>query len=735
MKKYPKYTTHLFIFHTLAGLMLAPLYAQAQHTLEPHHLGHQLEEIFITGEMLRSATETALPVTILSGEQLRQAMAGSLGQTLQNELGVNSASFGTGVGLPIIRGQSGPRVRVMQNGVSSMDAASASQDHANSIDPLVAERIEIIRGPATLLYGNGAIGGVVNVIDNRIPEVLSPATTGAVELRRNSVSSEDSGAFKLENSISNIAWHLDGAWRDSGLTRIPEHAVDEAALHSTHDEAEEPHIEPEGIASEESAGTHEIDNSNSRSHSLAAGGSWIGASGFAGFSVSHLENDYGLPPGSHLHEEDQHVEEEPAAEEPHEEGDTRIHLEQTRYTVKGRLETRGFYSRLNARLAYSDYEHTEFHKPDEHLDEPSQSAAEGARFTNRGFEARLSAHHDDDRLAREGLWSGVVGLQLSDNEFAVEGDEGFIPRTDIQSMGIFALETITSGRWIYELGARLEQVEYTPEGSCNREDTSMSASIAGIWQMSDSVNTSLSISRAQRSAGVEERYSNINIADCNLAAPADWKEHSPTGLIELGNPNLTEETSNNIEFSLHKHLGEIHGEISIYLNRVDDYIYLAETQDQEERATARYQQHPAEFYGYEAEITLPIKLSVSRQMEITLFSDAVHAELTTGEYLPRIPTGRIGFLLKLQESDWSTSLRTTRVDRGDNLAPGEAPTAGYTLVDLNADYHFDWGNNDVLIFAQGFNLLNQTIRNHTSFTKSLAPEPGRGVKAGVRLSF
>jgi len=725
MKENPKTTQHSFIFHILAGLVFVPLGAQAQHTMELHDLEPHLEEIFITGEMLRSATETALPVTILSGEQLRQAVTSSLGQTLQNELGVNSASFGTGVGLPIIRGQSGARVRVMQNGISVMDAASASQDHANGIDPLVAERIEIIRGPATLLYGNGAIGGVVNVIDNRIPEVLPPALNGAVELRRNSVSSEDSGAFKLENSISNIAWHLDGAWRDSGLTRIPEQAVDEAALH--HDEAEEPHIEPEGIAS----GTHEIDNSDSRSHSLAAGGSWIGASGFAGFSVSHLENDYGLPPGSHLHEEDHQ-----AAVEEHHEEDTRIHLEQTRYTAKGRLETRGFFNRLNGRIAYSDYEHIEFHQPGEHLDEPAHSSTEGARFTNRGFEARLSAHHDDDRPAGEGQWNGVVGLQLSDNEFAVEGDEGFIPRTDIQSIGIFALETMTRGRWIYEFGARLEQVEYVPEGNCSREDTSVSASIASIWRMSDSVNTSLSISRAQRSAGVEERYSNINIADCNLAAPADWQEHSPTGLIELGNPNLEEETSNNVEFSLHKHLGEIHGEISVYFNRVDDYIYLAETGDQQGMIPiAHYQQRPAEFYGYEAEITLPIKLNINRQMEITLFSDAVHAELTTGEYLPRIPTGRVGFLLKLQESNWSTSLRTTRVDRGDNLAPGEAPTAGYTLLDLNADYHFDWGHNELLIFAQGFNLLNETIRNHTSFTKSLAPEPGRGIKAGVRVTF
>ena len=732
MNRFQKHRTTGFIqtfSYALIALAFAPLYALAQHTMEQH----QVEEVFITGEIAKSATETALPTTILSGEDLRQAADASLGKTLQNQLGINSASFGSGVGLPVIRGQSGARVGVIQNGISSMDAASASQDHANSIDPLVAERIEIIRGPATLLYGNGAIGGVVNVIDNRIPETLPEAMTGALELRHNSVSSEDSGAFKLENNAGNIAWHLDGAYRDSGTTRIPGYAINEEALDSEHEHEEHEEHEHEH---EEHNSFGRIDNSDSHSRSLAAGGSWIGEGGFAGFSISHLENEYGLPPGSHIHSESHEEEHEGEHEEEHEEGDIRIDLRQTRYEFKGELDTHGLFNRLSARLAYNDYEHTEYALAHDPADVPDHGHT-GTHFTNQGFETRLTAHHGrgEDRAAVN-PWDGVVGLQFSQNEFAVTGEEGFIPRTDIQSVGIFALESINTGRWIYEVGARLQQVELAPDGNCSREDTSWSASAAAIWQLSETINTSVSLGRAQRSAGVEERYSNLNTASYALATPTDWQVHSPTGLIELGNPDLEEETSNNIEFSLHKHLGNLHGEISVYFNRANDYIYLAETQQHiDERPVAQYQQRDAEFYGYEAEITLPVKLSASRQMELTLFSDAVQAEFTTGEYLPRIPPRRAGFSLKLQETDWSISLRTTRVASGTHLAPEETPTEDYTLLDVNADYHFGWSSNELLIFAQGFNLLDETVRNHVSFTKDIAPEPGRGVKAGVRLIF
>ncbi len=745
-----------------AIIALVPHATFAQHDLEPH----KLEEIFITGEITGAATDTALPITTLADEDLRKASSTTLGSTLQHQLGVNSASFGTGVGRPVIRGQSGARVSVIQNGINTMDAASASQDHANSVDSLVAERIEIIRGPATLLYGNGAIGGVVNVIDNRIPDSLPTALTGAAEFTHDTVSSGESTAFKLENSLGNFAWHIDGAYRTNDDTEIPGVAESDEDHddHEHHDSAEEA-VGNAGI----------IPNSNNQSKSFAAGGSWIGENGFAGFSVSRLEKEYGLPPGSHLHVDHDHHDDEHSHEDEHlhdDEGghdhedehdhehheshadeDIRIDLQQTRYEFKSAFDTAGFFTRIKAQIAYNDYEHIEFvqedsdahsdeHDEHEHDDE-HHHGEHGTRFTNRGIEGRFTAHYSRDGFGNTAMedsssnaWKGIVGMQISDSEFAVEGEEGFLPPTDIQSIGIFALESINSGRWIYELGARVQQVKLSPKGGCAREDSSWSANAAAIWRMTDNINTSISVGRAQRSAGVEERYSNVSSAGCGLAATDEWKLHSPTGLIELGNPDLEKETSNNIELSLHKHLGIVHGELNAYFNRANDYIYLAETgQFIDGNAVALYQQRDAEFYGYEAEATVPLKITADQQLEFTVFSDSVHAEFTTGEYIPRIPPRRFGLLLELISTEWSVGLRTTRVANADHLASGEHPTSGYTLLELDADYHTEWLGKDVLVFAQGTNLLDEDIRNHVSFTKDLAPEPGRGIKAGVRLSF
>lgn len=711
------------------GMTLIPLSTVAQHSMEQH----QLEEVFVTGDMQKSAAETALPIDALSGEALRKALRNSLGQTLENQLGVSYASFGAGVGLPVIRGQSGPRVSVIQNGLGAMDAASASPDHSNSIDPLVAERIEVIRGPATLLYGNGAIGGVVNVVDNRIPEILPDGFEGAVEVRHDSAAAQDAGAFKVTSSLNTFAWHLDGAYRDSGDTKIPGYAIDESSLEQHDDETG--HEDEEAHIDEPANSFGHIANSDSRASSLAAGGSWIGERGFAGFSVSRLKNDYGLPPGSHLHREE-HEQENGAAPEEEEHTETediRIDLQQTRYEFKTALDVDGFFTRLNARVAYNDYAHVEYATGEHDADheEPEQHDRHDTRFTNRGFETRFTAQHDHGKHR-----NGVAGAQWSNNEFAVTGEEGFIPRTDINSAGIFMLESVSSGSWIYELGARLQRVELNPEHGCSRTDTSWSASAAAIWQVSETINTSLSLSRAQRSAGVEERYSNVDSQACAPFESAEWKVHNPTDLIEVGNPDLREETSNNLELSLHKHLGEVHGEISIYFNRANDYIYLAETgQDVDGVPVALYQQDDAEFHGYEAELTLPIRLALKRHLEVTLFSDAVYAELTSGEYLPRIPPSRTGIDVSLVESQWSINLRASRVAQASNLAPSETPTDGYTLVDITADYHFEWGNNDVLLFATGSNLLEESIRKHTSFAKSLAPEPGRGIRAGIRVTF
>ena len=291
---------------------------------------NELEEVVVTASPFEKKRDAVnQPVGILSGDQLRQEAAATIGETLSGQLGVSSSSFGPGVGLPVIRGQSANRVKVMQDSISTLDVSSASPDHAVAIEPLLAERIEVLRGPATLRYGSGAIGGVVNVIDNRIPDRMPEELEGAFELRHATVNNENSGVFALNDGGKGVAWHLDGLYRDSADLRINGLAASNA---------DDPSETSEGF----------IANTDAQTLGGTAGISRIGENGFIGVSVSYLDNNYGIPPGAHAEEEAM------AAEESGEEY-VRIDLRQTRYDLKGRLDQPfdGF-EKLTFRLGYND---------------------------------------------------------------------------------------------------------------------------------------------------------------------------------------------------------------------------------------------------------------------------------------------------------------------------------------------------------------------------------------------
>src|SRR5690606_10532520 len=206
-----------------------------------------VDEIIVTGNLQNTRVDSTAPVNVLGGEALREKASATLGETLKELVGVNSASFGTGVGLPVIRGQSGNRVQVLQGGVSNIDAASISPDHANSVEATIAERIEVLRGPATLIYGNGAIGGVVNVIDNRIPTRVPPAELeGLLETRHDSVSDQQSSVFRLDGGANQVAWHLDGTYREANDTRVSGFAINPKTVDLDDEEAHRELLESRG---------------------------------------------------------------------------------------------------------------------------------------------------------------------------------------------------------------------------------------------------------------------------------------------------------------------------------------------------------------------------------------------------------------------------------------------------------------------------------------------------------
>ena len=694
-----KFKNYRLISLSLALSFSATLLAQSVE--EPHLEHHDTEEVLVTGILGKAQKDTALPVNVLTGEQLRENAASTIGETLQNQIGVNTASFGPGVGQPVIRGQSANRVQVLQNGTGALDVSNTSQDHANTVEGLLAERIEVIRGPATLLYGNGAIGGVVNVLDNRIPETVPEKLTGAFEYRFNNVNQGSTAVGVLDGGQGNFAWHIDGVIQDADETRIPGVA---------------------NILDSEDSSVGIIENSNSEKTNFTAGVSYITDRGFIGISVNELNNEYGLPPGAHGHEE-----EEGAVEEEEEEEEIiRLDMQQTRIDVKAGYDLDGWVENIRASLTSNDYTHTEL-----------EGEEIGTVFNNEGLELRVNAKHKSMNFA-DGL-VGSLGLQYVDRDFSAIGEEAFIPASNISSFGIYAVESVDVGAFTYEGGLRFDKQKIDANVACNQSENSTTASLAGIWNFSEKANVMVSANRSQRAPSIEELYSNIAAIGCNPTAALpnaeDLVAHAATSRFELGNAQLNKETATNLEIAYRQHTGPIKGEVSVFINSIDDYIYLADVGELDETIVSRYLQEDARFIGVETQVELPVKQFATNEMHLNLFADYVEAEIDSGAYLPRIPPVRAGFELVSHADDWTIKLRSTYVGSQDKISVNELSTDSYNRVDVFADYHVHYGRGDLLLFAKAKNLTNEDIRNHTSFLKSFAPDAGRSIELGLRYTF
>jgi iron complex outermembrane receptor protein len=733
-KKFVK--TKLALSVNIAVAVLGSSIARGQDAPGVTHLEDRLESIVITAPFQASEAQTALPIGILSGEALREKAANSLGATLQNEIGMANASFGTGVGQPIIRGQTGNRVSILQNGISLTDASNVSPDHVNGTEALLADRIEVIRGPSTLLYGSGAVGGVVNVIDNRIPSELTDHPHFQVEQTHNSVNDENKTVMRLDASVGNFGFHLDAFNRDNNNVEVRGLAIDEAAVEEIEELAEaliggdhgDEHSEEGEPEFDNSNGF--INNSDGKGQGFTIGGSYVGDSGFLGFSVAEIENEYGLPPGAHAHGEEDHGDED-HDEEEHEEEEVefvRIGMEQTRYDFRGQYSfTNGWIESVKASVGYTDYEHRE-------LEVFEDGAVEvGTLFSNEGTEARF-----EFKRAATGNWEGVWGLQLSDTEFSAIGEEAFIPRSDISSVGLFGVERYTMDSITAEIGFRFEDNDVDPDGACNNSETALSVSGSVLYDIDDQSNFLVAAARSERAPSVEELFSNVAIADCSpVADNEDLVLHAATSLYEVGNTQLDKEVSNNIEFGYRRHSGPITGEFSAYYNQIDDYIFLGLTGESvDEQFIANYQSGDATFSGLEAEVSVAIYESNGVSGELSFFGDIVNAEFDAGGNVPRIPPAKIGAELRYFADNWSAHIHATRFGAQDDAGLLELETAGYTLVSIYADYHVPvGGDSEFKLFARGDNLLNEEIRNHASLLRNFAPEPGRGITLGLRFEY
>ncbi|MDC3332879.1 TonB-dependent receptor [bacterium] len=687
---------------------------------QPLHPDNKLEHVLISVPIHRQASKTALPVTVLTGDELRSAASSTIGDTLSNKPGLANASFGPAVGQPVIRGQQGPRVSVMQNSIKSADASNVSADHAVSIEPLLADSVEVLRGPATLLYGGGAIGGVVNVIDSRIPTVLKEEASGGIEYRHDGASDLDVTAFRIDTSEGNIALHIDGLYRDWNNQDIPGDAIDEAALESLH--TEEEHEDEE-----ERENTHGyVDNTGGRTKNITVGTSYFFDKGLFGASVSRLENSYGIPPAGHAHHEEEHDEED--HDEDHEDGDhdeeeggILLDVKQTRYDTRLELTDplAGIHS-LKWLLSHTDYQHDEI-EPD---------GVVGTAFNNDTWETRIELGHEP--IAG---WHGVVGLQWRDGDFSAEGEESFIPKTATTSTGLFIVEGFDHNDWTYELGLRVDQDELNPktDSATNENFTSISSSASALWQINSQWQTSIALSSAERAPVTEELYSNVN------TEPGDeYVAHGATQSVEIGNPDLDTEKSSNIDIKLGWQNEKVSIEATAFYNDFSDFIYLQNTGlEQDELAVLMYEQQDATLKGIEYQANFTLLDQAAGQLSLSVFGDMIQGEFDTAGDVPRLPPRRIGSKLSYTHGDWSTFVSVLDAAKQDEPGVNETETAGYTRWDLGADYRITGlsAQGSLLLFVKANNITDEEIRLSTSFLRNYSPEKGRSITAGLRYSF
>lgn len=662
------------------------------------------DEIVVTGSVLRSQLELAQPTTVLTGEELAFRVQPSLGETLGQEPGVASTFFGAGASRPVIRGLGGDRIRTLEDGLGTGDVSTTSPDHAVAADPATAERIEVLRGPATLLYGSSAIGGVVNVIDGRIPDVRSDlALGGFVELRGGSADGERAGVIDLTGGSERWAWHLDAVSRQTDDYDIPGFAALEG------DEHEEEHGEEEHAEEENAFGT--LPNSDLETIAGSLGVTrFFGDSGFLGISVGGYDSEYGIPGGEHGHENEEHGEEE------HEEGDEhgesiRVDLERQRFDLRGEI-TRpiGVFQALKARFGAVDYEHAELE---------GDSREIGTRFFNDSWEGRLEFIQKP-----RGSLSGSVGLQVRNQDLEAVGAEAFIPATDLTSYGVFAFEEFERGDLRLQLGARFESQDTNAGGLPSRSFDGLSGSFGVVWVPADGYSVGVSLARSTKLPNAEELYSD--------------GPHLATRAFEIGDPNLDQETSLGFDVSLRKKSGKLRGELSLFRNDFDDFIFGAFTGEEEDGLEVlQFTQADAEFTGAELKAFVELWQNRSQHhLDLKLTGDTVRAELSdSGEPLPRIPPRRLSAGLHFHTSKWHAFAEARRVEEQERVAANETPTGGYTFLNAGLSYRLILGGNVYDIRLRGTNLTDEEGRNHVSFLKDAVPLPGRNVSLAFRWSF
>lgn len=643
----------------------------------------ELPPVVVTGNPLGSQLfDLAAPVGVLTGERLRFNLRSTLGETLAGEPGVASSYFGPNASRPIIRGLDGERIRILANGAPVFDASGTSADHAVAIEPLLVDRIEVVRGPAAILYGSSAIGGVVNAIDNRIPqENQRPGVSGALEGRFGTVDGERSHVGRVGFGLAGgINLHFDAFERRTGDLRIPGFARSERRRA----------LAPLTPGETEASGR--LPNSSAGASGAAFGGSWIGSRGYVGASYSRLDSEYGVvvEPG------------------------VRIDLRQERVELAGELRSLGWFESVRARYTRSDYAHTEL-----------EDGTPGTQFRNRGKDLRIEGRHRP-----LGPFEGVIGVQSTGFDFSALGAEAFLPRTRTRVNSLFLFEQARAGALTLQLGARIDRQTVDAEdhpafgAALERRFTPRSVSLGAVYALSPGYALAVNASRTQRAPHYQELF-------------ADG-EHVATGTYQRGDRALGLERSTAYDLSLRRRAGRVIGSVGVYENRFENFIGLLPTGVTDPGSGLEiFQYTPVRvaFRGAEGQATIRV-VQAPYALDLELRADSVRAtNRDTGEPMPRMSPLRYGAGIVFRDGAWSARLDVLRVTAQDRVSVNELPTDGHTMVNAALSYRLRAGPTHIDLFLRGVNLLDAEARNHASLLKDIAPMGRRGALLGIRAAL
>lgn len=656
-----------------------------------------------------SSDEFIVPISVLNGNDLDIKRNNSFAETLDGTPGVSFSNWGPNIGRPVVRGMSADRIRIMQNGINSLDVSSFSSDHAVAIDPLVIEQIDIIRGPATVLYGGGTVGGVVNAIDHRIPRQKISGATGRGVTRFGGANSERSSAVVGDIGFGNFVIHLDAYSRKTGNLNIPGYSVSGKLARSDSE-----------ISRNQYGKKGELRNSGSDSDGGAIGASYFFEKGYVGMSYAKHDSETGNPltPTGFFD------------------------LETNRWDLHSEFhDLDGFFNHFKLKMAHTDYKHDEHHEPGEIEN----------TFENRGLDGTLELGHH----AIVGM-SGVVGLHFENSTFK-QPNGVLLPNANTDSQSVYVYEELPINEHKLTLGFRrgnhdVKRNTFTGDGGCSISYTDLvdcdasggveddqsfgetektfqtnNAAIGGVYKINQNWSINSNVAHSERAPAFFELF--------------PYGAHHATAQVHKGNENLNTEISNTIDFQI-KWKGDGHSfNIGPYYTKFNRFIgifnsgnelyHLHEGEDEAEGMSVfQYRSVGATFKGLEFDG----KYQINDQFDFSYKGDYVRAEQDNGDDLPRISPLRLGAGIAYEKNNWYARLDILRAFAQDNIAAHELKTDTYTNVTAFASYQLPVEYN-LQFFLKGHNLLDQDIRDHTSFMKDKFLRGGRSFLMGLQGEF